>query len=208
MAYTPIVIGSLAWGAAVNNAFTSQDARITEIENQGPLSVSALTLNAMNMAPEYATGTSALVAGTVYMARVDIASPMTFSTITTGTIAAAVLTAAQNFAGIYDSTGTRVAVTADQSAAWAAAGEKNMAVTAPYVAAAGTYYVAFLSNGGTPLAPMRSAANANSAAFINHGLTVSNARWTTGPTAQTTLPASITMGTRTLSGFAYFAGLS
>lgn len=34
MTYTPIVIGSLAWGTPVNNAFTSQDARITALENQ------------------------------------------------------------------------------------------------------------------------------------------------------------------------------
>lgn len=36
MSYTPIVIGSLAWGTPVNNAFTSQDARITALENQVP----------------------------------------------------------------------------------------------------------------------------------------------------------------------------
>ena len=35
MAFTPIVIGSLAWGTPVNDAFISQDARITSIERAG-----------------------------------------------------------------------------------------------------------------------------------------------------------------------------
>lgn len=34
MAFTPIVIGSLAWGTPVNNALASQDARITALEGQ------------------------------------------------------------------------------------------------------------------------------------------------------------------------------
>lgn len=34
MAYTPIPIGSLGWGAPVNAAFTSQDARITALETE------------------------------------------------------------------------------------------------------------------------------------------------------------------------------
>lgn len=209
MAFTPIVVGSLAWGGPVNAAFTSQDARITELENQGALSAAPMTFTAMNMLPEFATATTPLVSGTVYMMRIDIAAPLTFNTITTATIAGATVTAGQNFAGLYNSAGTLVAVTADQTTPWTAGGgEKNMALTAPYAAAAGTYYVAYLSNGATPLTPVRAVANSNVNVFINHGLTVSNARWTTGPTAQTTLPASITMASRTLSGTAYFAALS
>jgi len=209
MSYTPIVIGSLAWGTPVNNAFTSQDARITELENQGPLSAAMLTFNALNMLPEFATtSAAALVSGTVYMMRIDISAPLTFTNAHTATVAAATLTAGQNFAGLYNSAGTQVAVTADQSAAWAAGGEKNMAFTVPYAAAAGTYYVAYLSNGASPIAPVRSVNSTFVNTFINHGLTASTARWSTGPAAQTTLPASITMASRTLIGTAYFAGLS
>lgn len=209
MTYVPIVIGSLAWGTPVNNAFTSQDARITDLERQGGATVDAMGFAALTFDPALAQGSIALTSGTVFMMRLDLTAPATISTITVASsTAGSGLTAGQNFAGLYNLAGTQLAVTADQSVAWTTTGEKNMALTAPYAAAAGTYYVALLSNGTTPVAFIRGASGAPLAAVINHGLTAATARWTTGPTAQTTLPASITMASRTLSGNAYFAALS
>lgn len=209
MAYTPIVIGSLNWGTPVNNAFTSQDARISDIERQGALSVDAYGFLAMTYDPASAPAGSALTSGTVHMSRVDLPAPATISTITTTVVTAGgTLTAGQNFAGLYDASGTRVGVTADQSAAWTSIGEKNMALTVPYAAAIGTYYVAYLSNGTTPIAPLRGTSGAAVTNLINHGMTMATARWATGPTAQTTLPASITMSSRVLGTVAYFAAIS
>jgi len=209
MTYTPIPIGSLGWGAPVNSAFTSQDGRLTSIERQGTLTTAAMPFIAMNVDPALAAAATSLVSGTVYMQRIDLPAPATISTITTAfTTGGITLTAGQNFAGLYSAAGARLAVTADQTAAWAATGEQNMALTVPYAAAAGTYYTAYLSNGTTPPMFLRVATSVSVAAIINHGLTTSTARWTTGPTAQTTLPVSITMASRVLSGISYTTAVS
>jgi hypothetical protein len=209
MTYTPIVIGSLSWGTPVNNAFTSQDARITDLEAVGGKTVDAMGFLATPYDPALVTSSTILVSGTVYMVRLDVTAPVTFTTSTISVFVAGVtLTAGQNFVGLYDAAGNRVAVTADQSAAWVTVGEKNAAFTAPYVAAAGTYYMAVLSNGTTPIQMPRTISSGAASAFINHNLTTTTARWTTGPTAQTTLPATITMASRTLSGIAFWLGVS
>lgn len=64
----------------------------------------------------------------------------------------ATLTAGQNFAALYDTSGNRLAISADQSTAWTsgAGDNKSSAFTAPYVASAGDYFVAFLAVGSTP----------------------------------------------------------
>lgn len=207
MAYTPIVIGSLAWGTPVNNAFTSQDARITDLEVT--TSSTAHPLLAMMYDPAMAGNSTALVSGTVYMFRMDFTGPVTISSAAISLVTAGSgLTAGQNLAGLYTAAGTQVAVSADQSAAWTVAGEHTAAFTVPYAAAAGTYYLAILSNGTTPISPVRTAFTGTSAARINRGLTATNARWTTGPAAQTSLPASITMASRTFSDFPFWVGLA
>ena len=207
MAYTPIVIGSLAWGTPVNNAFTSQDARISVLESKTSPSSWGNWI-ATSYDPALAAANTLPTSGTVTMVRLDLAAPATITSAVTCVVAVGVtLTAGQNFAGLYDSTGTRVAVTADQSVAWTSLGEKVMTFTSPYAAAAGTYYVAYLANGATTPAILRSSSNANISAVINRGQSVSVARFALGPTAQTTLPASITMASRTLGTTSFFAGV-
>lgn len=206
--FTPIPIGSLAWGTPVNNALAGQDGRISALE-AGSVTPAMLGFKAMPFAPEMAANSQILTSGTVVMVQVVLPVAATLSSVTTGIFTAGSgLTAAQNFAGVYDASGTRVAVTADQSVAWATNGEKNMALTVPYAAAAGIYYLALLCNGTTPITPFRTIAAASAANMINHGLTPATARYTTGPTAQTTLPASVTMASRTLSGNAFWLAVA
>lgn len=208
MVYVDIPIGSLSWGGSVNAAFSSQDSRVSNLEAAGT-SASQAGFKAMPFAPELAASSSILTAGTVTMSQVTLPAPATLSTITVGVfVAGSGLTAAQNFAAIYNSAGTRVAVTADQSTAWATVGEKNMALTSSYNAPAGVYYLAVVSNGTTPPTLFRTISTPNAAAMINHGMTAATARYTTGPTGQTTMPASVTMGSRTLSGTAFWMGVS
>lgn len=209
MTFTPIAVGSLAWGTPVNNALADQDARITNMENLGGETINALGFKAMPFAPELAGSGTVLASGTIYMVRIDITAAETLATHTINvSTAGSTLTAGQNLVGLYDAAGNRVAISADQTAAWATSGEKNAAYTVPYAAAAGTYYLAILSVGTTPVSLFRNIATATAAAAINHGLTAANARWTTGPTAQTTLPASIVMASRTLSGTGFWMGVS
>ena len=122
--------------------------------------------------------------------------------------AGAGLVAGQNFAGVYDSAGTRVGVTADQTAAWATTGLKSMALTAPYVVAANaTVYLAMLYN-GTSMSLACSSSVAGQNDLINANLSTSVARYTLGPNAQTSLPASITMAARSLSSQATWMAAS
>lgn len=208
MAWTDIVIGSLSWGSKVNDGFRGQDSRISNLEAAGA-SASQTGFKAIPYAPELAASSSALTAGTVTMVQVTLPNAATLSTLTVSVFAAgATLTAGQNFAALYSAAGTRVAVTADQSAAWATTGEKNMAFTSPYAAAAGLYYLALLANGTTPPTIFRTVSTPLAADVVNHGMTPANARWTTGPTGQTSMPASVVMGSRTLSGTAFWMGVS
>lgn len=210
MAFTPIVIGSLAWGTPVNNALASQDLRISDIEAQGSLGLGATGFLAVNIDPAFAGAAVPVVSGTVHMQRIDVPYSILITSLHQAivTTPGSGLTAGQNFAGLYNSAGTRIGVTADQSVAWTTTGEKNMALTAPVLVTAGAYYVALLANGTTPPAFLRMAQSASVQDIVNHGLTAATARWATGPTAQTSLPASITMASRTFSGLTFIAAVS
>lgn len=208
MAYTPIPIGSLAWGASVNAAFTSQDSRISALESAGD----APATQGLKAAPfdvALSNGSVAIASGTVHMVEVVITEPTTLnSAVAVVFTAGSGLTSAQNFAALYNAAGTRIAVTADQTTAWGTAGVKTMAFTAPVAVAAGRYYVALLSNGTTPPAFLRGLSAGAIPQALNIGRTAADGRWTTGPTAQTTLPASVTMASRTLAGAALWAGVA
>lgn len=151
--------------------------------------------------PGFCTAGDGLVSGTVRMIKLPL-NPQTY-TITSikyfvGT-AAVTPTAGQNFAGIYNAAGTRVAVTADVTADVGSIGMKTFNLTAPLVVAANTaVWVAILCNAGTALASVGTAAVAAREGLFNPDQTAATARFTSGPAGQTSLPASITMGTRTI----------
>ncbi len=151
------------------------------------------------------SASNATTSGLVYLAKVKVVNRSTLvSNVILGIEAAGVtLTAGQNFVGLYNSSGTLLAVSADQSGNWTSAGLKTIPLTSPQTLAVGNYYVAFLSNGTTP---PQIAMGAGGATSVNAGLTTGTARFLTGPAAQTTLPASITLGAQTpTSGARWFA---
>ena len=97
MAFTPIVLGSLAWGTPVNNALASQDARIAAIEAQGGATLDAQGIVAAPFDPAAAASGTVFTSGTVYMTRVDIVNPATLAGLVfTISTAGAGLTAGQN----------------------------------------------------------------------------------------------------------------
>ena len=105
---------------------------------------------------------SAPTSGTIYVMKVSAQTGGTVSNIvaTITSVAGVSLTSGQNFVGLYDSTGTRIAVTADQSSAWTSNGVKAMALTSSVTIRGGSdYYVALLCNGSTPPSFMRSGTN-------------------------------------------------
>lgn len=153
------------------------------------------------------SASNATTSGTVYLSKVKIVNRATVVTnVLIGIEAAgATLTAGQSLVGLYNSSGTRLAVSADQSANWTSTGLKTIALTAPQTLAVGSYYVAILSVGTTP---PQFAMGAGGSTNINAGLSTGAARFLTGPTAQTSLPASITLGSQTVSTGARWAALS
>lgn len=153
------------------------------------------------------SASNATTSGTVYLCKVKIVNRSTVvSNVIIGIEAAGSgLTSGQSFVGLYDSSGTRLAVSADQSASWASTGMKTIALTAAQTLAVGSYYVAILSVGTTP--PQFSM-GAGGSANINVGLASGSGRFLAGPASQTSLPASITLASQPTTTGARWAALS
>jgi hypothetical protein len=146
--------------------------------------------------------------GTIYLMKVKIVNRATVVTnvhIAIGT-AGTGLTSGQNLVGLYDSSGTRLAVSADQTTAYGTAGLKTIPLTAAQTLAVGSYYIAFLSNGSTPPKLLRG--HSFSASGLNANLTTGAARFLNTANGQTTLPASITLSAQSTQAVARWAGLS
>lgn len=229
MAFTPIPKGEQNWDVPVNAAFTDQDQRITDADdvnsqqwfeitqnrtnianaaNLGGAGGRETTIKAMNYAPWLTNVSTTIPNGIVHMCRLDLYSAQTINSIILPVfVAGSGFVAGQNFAGLYDSAGNRVAVTADQSGVWNSIGTKTMALTAPYAAPEGPLYVAWVVNATGAPAFLRSLSASALSDFINYGTTATTARWSTTLTGQTSLPASINMSARTQTGVAFWAGV-
>ena len=151
--------------------------------------VNGLTL--WNFPPETASAATTLSGGKVYLLALQVPVAQTITNlvvyVTTGAVTG---TAGQNFAGLYNTAGTRVAVTGDQTTPWASVGTATMALTAPYAAAATSYYVALVANASGSL--MAVAAASPSGQVANAGLPAAPWRFSSGLSGQTSLPSSLT----------------
>jgi hypothetical protein len=114
------------------------------------------------------------------------------------------LDSGQNFVGLYDTGGTRLAVSADQASSWASNGYKHIALTAPITLAVGWVYVAILCNGTTRPSFARGIATAAG----NLGLGSGQMRWASILTGQTSLPSSLTLSGMSEHSLSYWVGLS
>jgi hypothetical protein len=149
-------------------------------------------------------GNTALTSQRIQYARIIVPVAATITGAAAHVIAAP--TAPSNtFFGLYDSAGTRVAVTADVSASVSTSGAKQLAFTATYSAAAGTYYVGVVQTATTPVSLGRTGLGPSAA--YNFGLAVAPFRYNTGATGQTALPTSVTLSTVTSSTDAYWLAL-
>lgn len=160
--------------------------------------------------PADSTGGANPVAGTVRMVKLPrLPQSYTISSVTAFvSVAGVALTAGQCFAGIYDSAGTRQGVTVDQAANWGTIGLKNMALTAPFaVAANADMWVALVYNGTSCVFAVGASVTAFPDLF-NANQSAATARYTNGPLLQTSLPASVTMASRTNSGQSTWVAVS
>lgn len=149
---------------------------------------------------------SASTAGVIYLSKVLLRNAGTVSNLYyTVTNAGSGLTAGQNLVGLYDSTGTKLVEAADQTTPMSSTGTKTAAIT-PQALAAGSYYIALLTNGTTPPQFMRGGGASGSA--LNVGLTVATGRFLDFGTGQTTLPASITLSSAAFNAAARWGAMN
>jgi parallel beta-helix repeat protein len=154
------------------------------------------------------TVSQVLVSGTLYLVKI---TPQSSGTITNlivhvGT-AGATLTAGQNLAALFDSGGTRLGITADQSTPWATTGLKTMALGASVAVTAGQdYYVAFLSVGTPPVSFARAG---GSVVAPNANLASTALRFAQNGTGLTAIPSTITPASNTgANAFTIWVALS
>lgn len=145
-----------------------------------------------------ASGTTA--SGIVYLSKIKVVNRSTV--VSTVAYAAsgspAGMTSGQNFVGIYSSAGALLATSVDQTTNFGSAGAKTATLASPVTLAVGYYYVAFLTNGTTP--PTFMGGSNSFQTGLNAGLTTGTARSLSSGTAQTALPASITLSSGTMNG--------
>lgn len=96
------------------------------------------------------TSTTGPTAGQAYLSLLPIRIATTVTNVILNiATAGSGLTSGQCFAGLFNSSGTLLAATADQSSPWATPGLKTQALTTPQAISAGIYYVGIFGNGTT-----------------------------------------------------------
>jgi hypothetical protein len=150
----------------------------------------------------------ATTAGVLYLMKVKIVDRSTLVTnvlVGVGT-AGSGLTSNQNFVGLYNSSGTLLSGSADQTTAFGSTGLKTIALSSAQTLAVGSYYVAILTNGTTP--PQFIRGHSFSASVLNANLSTATSRFLTSGTTQTALPSSVTLASASPNGGARWAALS
>jgi hypothetical protein len=161
---------------------------------------------ARNMDPNYANSNNLCTTTTINLHRIYVPTTVTTTTVFLYvSVIGATLTSGQNLVGLYNAAGTRVAVTADQSANWTSTGLKTISWASSFaIPSPGVYYVAILSNGTTPAT---FAGSGGFSGLYNANTTGASLVHADGPTAQTTMPSSITMSSNTSSAKSIFVAI-
>lgn len=158
---------------------------------------------AATAAPDAFTSTVQPATQTLSLAKIVIRKPVTITNIvmviitTPGTS----LTGGQNLCGIYNSGGTLLRATADQSTNWTSTGTKTMALTSTLALTPGVYYIATLTVGTGTMPSFARTTVASSSSVFNIGATASTPRAST-LASQTSLPSPLTLSSTTQSSFA------
>jgi hypothetical protein len=209
--------GPVTYNGTVSVAGTSLNSTIDAVT---PASAG---LTAWDFPYAFATGTGSAVttAGLLYLAKI----PLTAGTVVNNlwfriATAASGITTAQNFGGLYNSSGQLVATSADLSTVIGTnTGPIQAALTSAYtVTNGGDYWAGFFFNAGTTLPVLGCFVNnvtvTTSVAFLGSTTAFGNTAATfpfsvSATTGNTTaLPTSITMSSNTATGaYAYWVGI-
>jgi hypothetical protein len=211
------------WGTLAHSATTGQTANDHHPENHAgrhalggadpftpanpPPSLHGLL--AWTFDPVAAAATTGPASGVVYLfgfifgAAAQAASKVAVIVNTAGSG----LTSGQNFAGLYDASGAKLAETADQSGVWNSTGFKLMSLTSsPTLTYGSFYYLAYLPNGST--VPQLARASGSGTQVTDGNLSAPSLRYCQSGSGVTALPSSIALGSSTALGVAYWAGVA
>lgn len=195
------ITGQLNWDVPLNDQLG--------ILGQSGFNPNDYGLLAYNYAPLQIAGGATAVSGQIRMIRLPALPESTTITSVAVHIAQAPvgITAGQNFIGLYSAAGSLLAQTADATTPFTTTGSKVIALTAPYVAAAGSYYLGILTNAATTT-PAFGLCSSFSASAVNFNLSAADSHFGNGATGLTTLPANVTMASLTQSTNATFIGVA
>jgi hypothetical protein len=154
------------------------------------------------------TGTGVtFTAGVLHLVRVMVPTAGTVSNLYAGIVTAGGgLTAGQCWAGLYSSVGTLLGQTTDRAIAWQTSGLQVMPLATPVAVTAGTCYVGILVNGTTLPTFARSAITVGG--ILTAGMSSGAHPQMTSGTAQTALPASVTMTSAAATSWVIWTGLA
>lgn len=152
--------------------------------------------------PANCASSNTVTAGVLYLQKVKVLTPGT-SSIGALQVATAGTSLTNCFLGLFDSTGARIALSANQATAWQSGGYKATSWASPVVVTPGTYYTGILVGGGTP--PLFSRVGNSNA--VNAGLSAPGLRFGTSGTGQTAIPSSVTLSSVATDSVSYFTAV-
>lgn len=151
-----------------------------------------------DMAGHVTAQSNAGVAGRITLTRIVLRNTFTWSNIWIGLSGVdAAATLSNCYLGVYDTAGTLLGVTADLSASLlSGATARSFALTTPFTAAPGSYFIAMLLNGTWTTNSLTFKAS-GAGISVNAGLVAPNLRYSNLLTGQTSLPSSLTLANQT-----------
>lgn len=168
--------------------------RITALESYRAVLPFDWNYVAWSSDPNSAVATAAPTAGLVYVQKVPVRlAGQLLSNLHCGVTATGTMTSGQNFMAVFDaSTGTRLGITADITAALAATGEVKAAITTPFTIATPVFvYLALLLNGSPMITFARSGGTVGG--IGNANLAAAAKRSASYGSGQTAMPSSLTL---------------
>lgn len=152
-----------------------------------------------NQAGHVTAQSNAGVAGRITLTRIILRKAITWSNIWVGLAGVDTgATLANNYLGVYDSSGNLKGVTADLSSQLVVAGNAKalpFALAAPFTAPPGIYFIAMLLN-GTWTTNSFTFKCSGAGSSTNAGLSAPNLRYSSVLTGQTSLPSTISLASQ------------
>lgn len=153
--------------------------------------------------PATVTNSTVITAGLVYLCKMYLPATTIIGTVTFHVFTAGV-TLVNTFCALFNASGTRLAVSTDQSTAFQSTGTKAVSLsTSPSVPAGYVYAALLVGSAGTAPAVSRSAFSS----IVNTGLSAPNFRWCTSGTGLTAIPSTVDLTAASSSTLGLWAAI-